>query len=117
MVNGSTLTLTVGAVVAVVTVDGSAFVKLNAVVLQGVDQNFHSAGNFPLGVGVFHPKEQNAFTLVSHTLCNQTLDQIAQMDKTGGRGSHTGHNCAFCQLALGETGFHFVRSFRDIGEQ
>ena len=117
MVDGSTLTLTVGTVVAVVTVNDSAFIELNTVVLQGVDQNFHSAGNFPLGIGIFHTKEQNTFTLVCHTLCDQPLNQVAQMDKAGGGGSHTGDDGTFRQIPLGEAGIHFFRGFGNIGEQ
>jgi hypothetical protein len=74
---------------------GSAFVKVDAIVLQGVDEHFYGTGNFPLGIGIFHAQEQHAAALVRHPLGGQTLYQIAQMDKAGGRGSHTGDDCAF----------------------
>ena len=60
MVNICPLALPVGAVAAVVAVDGSALVKVNVVVLQRFNQNLHSPGNLPLGIGVLHAKKQNA---------------------------------------------------------
>ena len=117
MVNRSTLTLTVRTVNTIVTIVGSAFVKCDAVVLQSVDKNFHSAGNFTLCVGIFHAQEQNTTRLVAHALGNGALHQVAQMDKAGGRGSHTGNNSAFRQLTGGKTGFHFLGSFRHLGKK
>jgi len=117
VVNGGALTLTVGTVLAVVAVDGSAFVKADVVMLQRIDQYFHSAGNFTLGVGILHPEEKYAAGLVSHALRDHALNQVAQVDKTGGGGSHTGDNGAFSQLTAGEALLHLGGSFGHIGEQ
>jgi len=117
MVNGSTLTLTVGTVITVVAVDGGAFVEIDAVVLQGVDQHFHSAGNFPLGISIFHPQEKNTAALVSHTLGGQTLHQVAQMDEAGGRRCHTGDNSALGNITKGELFLQRFGSVSYIGKQ
>ena len=117
MVNGGSLALTVGAIQAVVTIVGSAFVKLNAIVLEGVDQHLHGTGDLPLGIGVLHAKEQNAAGLVSHTLGGQSLHQVAQVNKTGGRGGHTGNNCPFGDISGGEPLFQSFRRVGHIGEK
>ena len=68
MVDGCPLTLTVRPIDAIVAVNGCALVKPDSIVLQGIDENLHSTGNFPFGIGVLHPEEQNAAALVSHSL-------------------------------------------------
>ena len=114
VVNCCSLTLTVGAIQAVIAFNGGAFIKIDVVVLQRVDQYFHSAGTLTLGVSVFHPQEQNAAALVGHPLGDHTLNQIAQMDKTGRGRSHTGHDGAFGQFTLGKTCLDFLGRFGHI---
>ena len=117
MVDIRPLTLAVGAVGAVVAIHGGALVKVDAVVLQGVNQNLHRAGNLPLGIGVLHPQEQYAAALMGHPLGGQTLHQIAQMDKTRGGGSHPGNHRALGQPPGGIFFFERLRSFCHVGEQ
>ena len=76
MVDAGSLPLTVGAVQAIVTIMGGAFIEMDAVVLQGLDEYLHSAGDFPLGIGIFHPQEQHTAALVGHALGDGSLDQI-----------------------------------------
>ena len=102
VVDMGSLALTIGAVNAVVSVNGSALVKMNTVMLQGVYQNFHSAGNFTLGIGIFDTQEEDAAALMCHALRGQALNQVAQVDKTGGGGSHTGDDCAFGNFTQGK---------------
>ena len=68
VINLRPLALPVGTISAHVPIHGSTFVKGDAIVLQGVDQHFHSSGNLPFGVGILHPEEQDAAGLVGHTL-------------------------------------------------
>ena len=117
MVDGSALTLTVGAIATLVAFDGSALIKVDAVVFQRIDKHFHSTGDFPLGVGIFHTQEENAARLMAHTLRNGALNQVAQMDKTGGGGSHTGDDGTFGELPCGEPGLHLLGSLGYIGKQ
>ena len=117
MVDLCALTLAVGAVSAVVTGDGRALVKVDAVVLERVDQHLDRTGNLALGIRVLHAQKQHAAGLVRHALGDQPLHQIAQMDKAGGRGRHARDNCAFRQIARREALFHVFRRRRDVGEQ
>ena len=117
MVDTGALTLTVGAIAAVVAIDGGTLVKVDAIVLQRFNQNLHRTGNLPLRIGVLHPQEQNAAALMRHALTGQTLHQIAQMDKAGGGGSHTGDNSSFGQISLGIFFFQLLAGGGDIGEQ
>ena len=68
MVDCSSLALTVGTVIAVVTSVGSAFVKLDSVMSQRVNKNFNGTRNFAFGVGILYAQEQNTVTLVRHAL-------------------------------------------------
>ena len=117
MVNSGPLTLAVGAVNAVVTIHCGAFVKMNTIMLQGVDQNLHSSGNLPLSIGILHPQKQNAAALMRHALGGQALNQVAQVDKSGGRGGHTGDNRAFRYIPQGKSGLQIFRSIRYIREK
>ena len=117
MVDTGALTLTVGAIAAVVAIDGGTLVKVDAIVLQRFNQNLHCTGNLPLCIGVLHPQEQHAAALVCHTFTGQTLHQIAQMDKAGGGGSHTGDNSPFGHISGGIFFFQLLAGGGDIGEQ
>ena len=117
MVDLRTLTLTVGAVIAVVAVHGCALVKVDAVVLQSVDEHLHRAGDLPLCVRVLHPQEQHAAALMGHPLRGQALHQIAQMDKAGGGGGHPGDDSPFGQLPGRVFFFQRLRCFCHVGEQ
>ncbi len=117
VVDGRPLTLTVGAVKTVVAVHGGTLVKVDAVVLQGVDEHLHRAGNLPLGIGVLHPEEQNAAALVGHPLGGQALHQIAQVDKAGGGGSHPGDDGTLRDAAGGIFFFQRLRGFRHVRKQ
>ena len=92
VVNGSLLTLAVGAVVSGIAVHGGAFVKMDAVVLQSVDEHLHRAGNLSFGIGILHPEEKHTAALVGHPLGGQPLHQVAQMHKASGGGGHTGND-------------------------
>ena len=117
VIDGSSLTLTVGAVNAVVAVHGGTFVKVDAVVLQGLNQHLDGAGDLTLGIGVLHPQEQHTAAAVGHTLGGQTLHQVAKMDKAGGGGRHTGNHGAFGNAAGGIFFFQHLRGVCDIGKQ
>ena len=117
MVNVRSLPLMVGTVNAHISIQGCAFIKMNPVVLQGVDQNLHGAGDLPLGVRILHPEEQHAAALVGHTFRGQTLHQVAQMDEAGGGGSHPGDNSPFRKISGGETLLQGLRSIGYMGKQ
>ena len=117
MVDGGTLTLTVGAVCAHIAVYGSTLIEGNAVVLQSIDQHLHGTGDLTLGVGVLYTQKKHAAALVRHPLRGQALHQIAQMDKTGGGGGHTGDHGTLRGIAAGEPGLHSLRCFGNIGEK
>ena len=117
MIDGSSLTLAVRTVSTVVTGVGSTLVKENVVMLQRVNQNFHSAGNFTLGVGIFYAQKQHTAALVGHTFRNHTLNQVAQMDKAGGRGGHTGNHSSFGNITQWETLLQCFRGVCYIGKQ
>ena len=114
VVDRGSLTLTVWAVSAVVTVHGRALVKVDVVEFQGVDQHFYRAGDLPLGVGILNPEVQHAAGLVSHPLRNRALHQIAQVDKSGRGGSHPGDHRALGKVALREPGFQLLGSFGHV---
>ena len=112
MINGSPLPLTVGTIIARITAHGGSFVKVNAIMLQCVNQHLYRAGNLPLGIGILHTQEQHASALVGHPLGGETLHQVAQMDKAGGRGGHTGDDRALGNL----TGrILLLQGFRGVG--
>ena len=117
MINICPLTLTVRAVCAAVTVHGGTFVKVNAIMLQGFNQNFYGAGDLPLGIGVLNPKKEHTAGLVCHTFTGQTLDQIAQMDKAGRRGSHPGDDSALRKITGRETLFKILRGLCHVGKK
>ena len=114
MVNIRALTLTVGAVAAVVAVDGGAFVKGDAVVLQGADEHLHRPRNLTLGVGILYAQKQNAAGLMSHALGHQALHQIAQMDKARGGGGHARNDRALRCIAGRKAFLQLVGSHRYV---
>ena len=117
MVNCGSLTLTIGAISAVFAVHGGAFVKVDVVEFQGVDQHLHGTGNLPLGVRILHPEVQHAAGLVGHSFRNRALHQIAQMDKSGRGGGHPGNHRALGKIALGEPGFQMLGRFGHVGKK
>ena len=117
VVNCGSLTLTVGAISAVVAVHGGAFVKVDVVEFQGVDEHLHRTGNLPLGIGVLYPEVQHAAGLVGHPFRNRALHQIAQMDKSGRGGSHSGNHRTLGKITLGEPGFQLLGSFGHVGKK
>ena len=48
---------------------------------------------------------------------NRTLHQIAQMDKSGRGGSHSGNHRTLRKVALGEPGFQLLGSFGHVGKK
>ena len=92
MVDLRPLPLAVGAVGPPVPGEGGSLVKGDAIVGQGFNEHLHRPGHFPLGVGILHPEEQHAAGLVGHALGDDTLHQVAQVDKAGGAGGHAGDN-------------------------
>ena len=117
VVNVRPLPLIIGAICAAVTVCGGALIKLNAVMLQRFNQHLYRTGNLPLGIGVLHPQEQNAAALMGHTLGGQALDQIAQMDKTGGGGGHAGDDGALGYISGRKFLLQLLRRHGDIGKK
>ena len=85
--------------------------------LQRVDEHLHGARHLALGVRILHAEEQHAAGLVRHALGDQPLHQIAQMDKAGGGGSHTGDNSPFGHISGGIFFFQLLAGGGDIGEQ
>ena len=83
--------------------------------LQSVDQNLHRTGNFTLGIGVLNTQKQYALALVRHPFGGQTLHQIAQMDKAGRGGSHTGDHRTLRIVTGRELCFHLFRGLGYIG--
>ena len=90
---------------------------MNAIVLQGFNQNLHRTGDFPLGIGILYPQKQHAAALMGHPLGGKSLHQIAQMDKAGGGGCHPGDNCPFRDIAGGIFGFQLLTGHGDIRKQ
>ena len=117
VIQRSSLPLTVRAVVTEVATVGRAFVKGDAVMLQGVNQHLHRARHFPFGIGIFYTQKQHTAALVSHTLRDQTLYQITQMDKAGRGGRHTGDDCALGGVTGGEFCLSLLRTLGHIGKQ
>ena len=117
MVDGGSLALAVGSVKTAVAGVGGAFVKADAVVGQGVNQHFNGAGDFSLGVGIFHAQEQHAAALVGHPLGNHALNQVAKVDKTGGGGGHTGNNGSFGKTTGRESGFQVLGGIGYLGKK
>ena len=109
MINVSPLTLAVGAVCAVVAVHGGTLIKVNAIMLQCVDEHFHSPGDFPFGVGILNTKKQHTAGLVGHPFTGQSLNQITQVDKSGGGWSHPGDDGAFRKITGREPLFKILR--------
>ena len=68
MIDSGTLPLTIRAVITIVTINGGTLVKMDPIMLQRFDQHFDGAGNLPLGIGILHPKKQNAAALMGHPL-------------------------------------------------
>ena len=85
--------------------------------LQRFDQHLHRAGNLPLGIGILNPQKEHAAALVGHALRGQALNQISQMDKPGGGGSHSGDNRSLRHIPRRVFGFQLLRGHGDMGEQ
>ena len=117
MVDVRALALAVGTVSAGIAGFGRALVKVDAVVLQGVDEHLDRAGYLALGIGVLHAQKQNAAGLVRHALCHETLHQIAQMDKTGRGRRHTRDDRALGQFARRETLLKLFRRSGNVREK
>ena len=117
MIDGRPLALTVGTIDAVIAVHGSALVKVNAVVLECLDEHLHRTGNLPLGIGVLHPQEQHAAALMGHPLGGQSLHQVAQVDKARGGRCHSGDYRALRQIPERIFFFQSLRGFRDLRKQ
>ena len=117
MIDFGTLPLTVRAVITVVTVNGSAFVEMDPIMLQRFDQHFYGAGNLPLGIGILHPKKQNAAALMGHPLRGQPLNQITKVNKTGGGRGHTGDDGSLGNISRGVFRFHLLRCRGNLGEE
>ena len=117
MVNIRPLALAVGAVIAGIPVHGGPFVKVDAVVLQRVDEDLHRTGDLPLGIGVLHPQEQHAAALVGHPLGGQALDQVAQVNKARRRGGHPGDHSPFRQVPGGIFRFQLCLGHGDLWEK
>ena len=117
MINVRALTLAVGAVVARVAVLRRALVKMNAVVLQGVNQHLDRARDLALGVGILDAEEQHSAGLVRHALGNKTLHQIAEVDEARRRRCHTRNDRALRDVSRGITLLQLLGRGRDIREQ
>ena len=117
MVDARPLPLAVGAVSPKVPIDGGTLVKVDVVVLQGVDEHLYRSGDLPLGIGILHPEEENAAGLVGHPLGDHALDQVAQVDKACGGGGHPGHHGPFRQVSLGEALLQLLGGGGHIGKQ
>ena len=113
----SALPLPVGAVAAVVPIDGGSLVKGEAEFLEHPDNGFHAAFHRPFEVGVLNAQIKDAAALMSQTLVGDGAEKVAQMHKTGGAGGHSGHFCPFRQLPDGIECLHFLRSGGHIGEE
>ena len=117
LVDRAALTLPVGAVRARLAVRRRAFVEADAEVVQRVDQHGNGAFDFALVVRILDAQERHAAAAVGQTLIREGAVQIAQVDKTGGAGTHTGDHGTFRQIALGISCFQFFGRGRNVGEQ
>ena len=117
VVDRGALALAIGAVSAGIAVDGRALVKVDAIVLQRVDEHLHGARHLALGVRILHAEEQHAAGLVRHALGDKTLHKVAQMDKARGGGSHAGNDRALGKVAGGITRLKVFRRFRHVREE
>ena len=117
MIDRGALALTVGAVGAGIAVDGRALVKVDAIVLQRIDEHLHGARHLTLGVRILHAEEQHAAGLVRHTLGDKALHKVAQMDKARGGGSHAGDDRALGKVAGGITRLKVFRRFRHVRKE
>ena len=117
MVDVRPLPLAVGAVFSLVAIHSGALVKLDAIVLQGVNQHLHSPGNLPLGIGILYPQEQHTAALMGHALGGQALHQVAQVDKAGGGGSHAGNDGTLGHVPRGIFCFQLLRRHGDVGKK
>ena len=117
MIDVRALPLAVGAVSTHIAVLRRALIKMNAIVLQGVDQHLHRAGDLALGIGVLHAKEEHAARLVRHAFGDESLHQIAEMHKARRRRCHTRNDRALRRLACGIARLQFLRRGRNIREQ
>ena len=65
LINIGALALSVWGIYAVISTGNCAFIKVDVIVSQGVNEIFLSAFYFTFGVGIFNSEEENAFALVS----------------------------------------------------
>ena len=85
--------------------------------LQRIDQHLNRTGNLALGVGILHAQKQDTAGLVRHALGNESLHQIAQMDKAGGGGRHAGDDRAFGKAAGRIALLQLLRRFGHLREK
>ena len=117
LVDAAAFALPIGAVSAGLAVRRRAFVEADAEIIQRVDQHGDGAFHFALVVRILDAQERYAAAAVGQTLVREGAVQVAQMDKTGGTGAHTGDHSTFRQIALGISCFQFFRRGRNVGEQ
>ena len=73
VINFCSLALAIGAIVSLVTIFGSAFIKENMIVAKCIDQNLNCARDFALGVGVFNAKEEHTLALMRQSFADKAL--------------------------------------------
>ena len=111
------LTLSVGTVAAVVAISSSALVKVNAEVVHSVDDCLNSTLHLTLVVGILYSEVENTIRLVSDTLADNSVIEVAEVNEARGTGSYTGNAGALGELSFGETSVDILGSFLDIGEK
>ena len=111
MINGSTLALAIWAISSIVTVNRCAFIKGQAKILKGFQNQLHAAFYFTLFIGILNTQIKNTAGLMCQTFIHHCTEQIAQMHKSGGAWCHTCYLCAFRQVTGRITSFHFLRRF------
>ena len=99
LVDFSTLSLSVRSIGTVVAFNGSAFVEVQAVVIEYPDDGFHTAFDSTLEVGVLDSQEENTVALVSQTLADDSAEQVAQMHEAGWAWCDTGYLCSLRKIS------------------
>ena len=101
MIDLHPLPLSVGPIVAVIPIQGGALVKLQAKVVEHLEDGLHAAGYRALEVGVLNAQVEDPVAQVGQPLVGDGAEQVPQVHKACGAGGNPGDLCPLRQIAGG----------------
>jgi hypothetical protein len=117
VVDRTALALIVRSVDALLSVDGSALVKLYSVMVKRDDKLFSRTLYLTLCVGILYTENENSSALVCKTLTDGRGEKSAEMQKSRGAGGKSRYLGALLKLTLWKSLKALLGAFRYLGEK